>query len=230
MDKEIRKVLAFVKACEVLKNEHRAARTSKGKKESIAEHSWRLTVLVMLFQKEYSQELNLEKMLAMSLIHDLGEALQGDIPAPKKQFLPNADQYEDRDFKEMVSLLPNSSQTALLKLWEEYNGQESKEAQLVKALDRIESALQHNEGVNPKDFDYDFALQYGLKECSINPSTMALRSLIAAETKEIIMKNSRPKRWFPVKYIINTPIYRLQSVQIALRLGLSVTSLFSFIN
>jgi len=230
MDKDIKKVLAFVKACEALKNQHRAARTSTGRKESIAEHTWRLSIIVLLFQAEYSQELDLEKMLGMSLIHDLGEALQGDIPAPKKQLLPNADQYEDRDFKELVSLLPSSSQATLLKLWEEYNGQETKEAQLVKALDRIESALQHNEGINPKNFDYQFALNYGLKECLVSPSTKALRSLIAAETKEIIAKKCKPKRWFPVKYIINTPIYRLQFVQVALRLGFSVTSLFSFIN
>ena len=46
-------------------------------------------------------------------------------------------------------------------LWKEYNEAVSKEARLVKALDKAETIMQHNQGCNPAGFDYDFNLEYG---------------------------------------------------------------------
>ena len=63
--------------------------------------------------------------------------------------------------RRLAALLPAPKGEELLALWEEYDAAATQEARLVKALDKAETILQHNQGQNPPDFDYDFNLDYG---------------------------------------------------------------------
>ena len=74
-------ILAFLQAAEQLKDTLRSGTTRRGRPESTAEHSWRLTLMVMLFEKELIG-LDLTRLLKLSIVHDLGEAISGDVPAP----------------------------------------------------------------------------------------------------------------------------------------------------
>ena len=69
-----------MREAERLKNVLRSARTSTGRHESTAEHTWRLALLALVLADE-KPELDLPRVLAMCLVHDLGEAYEGDIPA-----------------------------------------------------------------------------------------------------------------------------------------------------
>ena len=59
---------------------------------------------------------------------------------------------------------------------------QSNEAQAAKALDKIETLIQHNQGRNPKDFDYRFNLDYGKKYTDALPLTALIRALLDADT------------------------------------------------
>ena len=49
----------------------------------MAEHSWRLTLMAFLL-KDQIPGVDMDRVLKMCLIHDLGEAITGDIPTFEK--------------------------------------------------------------------------------------------------------------------------------------------------
>ena len=69
------------------------------------------------------------------------------------------------------------------KLWEEYEACRTPEARLVKALDKAETILQHNQGMNPPDFDYAFNLSYGAEYFRSDKVLQRLRSLLDIDTR-----------------------------------------------
>ena len=166
----IEQYLRFIKEAERLKAVTRTAWTHDGRRESTAEHSWRLALFAGLAAGRLPG-LNREKVLMMSLIHDMGELYGGDIsaalcPAVRKAF----------------SLLPEREAESLLALWREYNANATPEARLVKALDKAETIIQHNQGRNPEDFDYRFNLGYGKEYFEGSGFLRELRTLLDEET------------------------------------------------
>lgn len=90
-----------------------------------------------------------------------------------------------------VNLLQSSrfgepKRSEFLSLWNEYNNCSTPEAHLVKALDKAETILQHNQGKNPPDFDYAFNLTYGASYFKGDPRLEELRSILDAETNVVI--------------------------------------------
>ena len=76
--------LEILKVAEKLKCNTRHSWTSSGRHESVAEHSWRLALMALLMRDEFP-ELDMNKVIHMCLIHDLGEAFTGDIPSFEKK-------------------------------------------------------------------------------------------------------------------------------------------------
>ena len=164
--------LAFLREAEKLKNVLRFSHTSNGRQESTAEHSWRLCLMAMIFADQF-EDINLEKILKMCLIHDLGEALHGDIPAIMKDQFPAKNQQEKQDLYQLTECLDDQPQMLIRSLWQEYEDAETTEVRLVKALDKLETILQHNQGINPVNFDYAFNLSYG--ENTLKPTPLSSR-------------------------------------------------------
>ena len=90
---------------------------------------------------------------------------------------------EARAVERVLSLLPPGPREELQSLWREYNENKSAEARLVKALDKAETILQHNQGKNPPDFDYAFNLRYGKPYFETSPLLRTLRALLDQETQ-----------------------------------------------
>lgn len=174
-------ILSFIKEAEELKNVTRTAWTSKGRRESTAEHSWRLALLVMMMQRDFP-EIDILKAIKMCLIHDLGEIYEGDISA--KLIQDEKDKYnrEENALKKLTRHLSKESREELLSLWYEYNECQTEESKLVKALDKMETIVQHNQGMNPENFDYGFNLNYGKKYFEYNEILKSMRSIIDRET------------------------------------------------
>lgn len=150
--------------------------------ESVAEHSWRLCLMAMVLHPEFP-EVDLARLLRMCLIHDLGEIIRGDVPAPRQAELPAGKAIEERrDLLTVVASLPDSVRRDIVELWDEYERAESAEARLAKALDKLETILQHTQGVNPAGFDYDFNLSYGRAYTAGHPVLAALRAELDAAT------------------------------------------------
>jgi putative hydrolase of HD superfamily len=175
--------LAFLREAEKLKDVLRSGHTSSGRAESTAEHSWRLCLMAMAFEDELAG-LDLLKVLKLCVVHDLGEAIHGDIPAVSQGAHPDKSERERNDLMTLMAPLGGDTlRSELLSLWDEYENAASAEAKAVKALDKLETILQHNQGANPEDFDYAFNLGYGRKHTGTTPLFSALRELVDDDTR-----------------------------------------------
>src|SRR4026209_1987903 len=80
-DEDLSGVLAFLTAAERLKDTERSGWTSTGRRDTVAGPSWRLCLMALMLHSA-SPETDLARLLTLCILHDLGEAIHGDIPAP----------------------------------------------------------------------------------------------------------------------------------------------------
>lgn len=185
---ELKGILDFLRGAEQLKNTLRSSRTSNGRHESTAEHTWRLCLIVLLLEKEYP-DIDILKLIKICIIHDLGEAINGDIAAVDQVKGMDKGVDERKDLELLTRPLPQNLQEEILVLWDEYENASSKEALLAKAFDKIETVLQHTQGKNPPDFNYGFNLSYGKKYTDYDELTSKLRALIDKDTSTLAKGN-----------------------------------------
>ena len=162
---KLERYLQFMREAERLKNVLRSARTSTGRHESTAEHTWRLALLALVLADE-KPELDLPRVLAMCLVRDPASKAAAELAAMER----------------LTPLLPAEAAARIRTLWEEYEACATPEARWVKALDKAETILQHNQGANPADFDYEFNLTYGAEWFRDDALLRRLRRLLDAET------------------------------------------------
>lgn len=182
-------ILDFLRHAEQLKNTIRSAWTSQGRPESTAEHTWRLCLMTIMFEKSYP-EVNFARLVKMCIIHDLGEVIGGDIPAIEQDESVDKSIQERKDLLTLLQPLPDNLQKEITGLWDEYEEAVTPEAKLAKALDKLETILQHNQGKNPEDFNYRFNLGYGKKYTMDDPLIVDIRNILDQET-ELRDKNSK---------------------------------------
>lgn len=177
-------ILEFIQAAEALKDTLRSGFTAGGKHESTAEHSWRLCLVVMLFEKELAG-CDLLRLLKLCIIHDLGEAISGDVPAIHQSGDPDRAARERRDLVTLCAPLPSEVKDELIALWDEYSAGETREAVYAKGFDKIETMLQHIAGDNPPGFDYGFNLSYGLNWTNRDPLLAQIREAVDEQTRAL---------------------------------------------
>ena len=178
---EIDGVLQFLRAAEQLKNTHRSAWTSGGQPESVAEHTWRLCLMALVLRDAFP-DVDFARLVQICIIHDLGEAIGGDIPAIHQVPGESKAAQERADLLELLRPLPANLRDHVTALWDEYEAAETPEAKLAKALDKLETIMQHNQGRNPPDFDYAFNLEYGRRYTRGEPLIEAIRALLDTDT------------------------------------------------
>lgn len=180
---EIEQILHFLRSTEQLKNTLRNSWTSEGHRESVAEHTWRLCLMAMLFADEYP-EVDFARLVKICIVHDLGEAIGGDIPAIQQTGGAGKAAQERLDLLQLMEPLPARIRDEIAALWDEYEEARTPEARLAKALDKLETIVQHNQGRNPADFDYRFNLDYGKRYTSGDPLIASIRALVDRDTEQ----------------------------------------------
>ena len=170
-------LLDILRVAEKLKCNTRHCYTSTGRHESVAEHSWRIALMAMLIASEFP-EADMNKVIRMCLIHDLGEAFTGDIPAFDKTEADS--EKEDTLFDAWVKTLPDTAREEFTALLAEMNALETVEAKIYKALDKVEALIQHNESDISTwlPLEYDLQLRYGMENMRFSPWFQALRQEI----------------------------------------------------
>ena len=134
-------------------------------------------------------DIDVSRLLKICIIHDLGEAIGGDIPAPEQARRAQSGDAagksaaERRDLVTLVAPLPPRQKDEIVALWDEYESAQSAEAKLAKALDKLETLLQHTQGDNPPEFDYRFNLDYARQHTASPPLIAALRAELDKATE-----------------------------------------------
>ena len=139
---EARTFLEVLHVAERLKDVTRHCTTSKGAPENVASHSWRMALMAFFMTDEFP-ELNMEKVIKMCLIHDLGECFTGDIPTFRKTQEDEA--REAKLLSDWVTSLPEPYASQMTALYAEMDALETPEAKLYKSIDKLEAVIQHNE-------------------------------------------------------------------------------------
>lgn len=176
-----RELIDFLGVLERLKCNTRHAWTSTGRHETVAAHSWRLATMALLLTEELPG-LDIQRVIAMCLIHDFGEAVTGDIPSFLKR---DVDEDVEADaIRTMLAGIPPKERAMLTALFDEMDALATPEAKAYKALDKLEAVLQHNE--SPLDtwlpLEYDLQRTYGWDEVRDFPYLKALREELLADT------------------------------------------------
>lgn len=178
-------LLEILHTAERLKDVTRHSYTSGGRHESVAEHSWRITLMAFLLRDEFP-ELDMDKVLRMCLIHDLGECFTGDIPSFLKS---GGDEERERSALETwVASLPAPYSVELKTLYAEMDALETDEARLYKALDKLEAVIQHNESdiATWLPREYELNLTYADENVAFSDYLKRLREEVRRETRDKI--------------------------------------------
>lgn len=184
-------LLKILSVAEKLKCNTRHCYTSSGRKESVAEHSWRTALMAMLLEDEFS-EADMNKVIRMCLIHDLGEAFTGDIPTFEK----NADdeKAEEEALHHWICAMPDPAKEVFTSLLSEMEQMQTQEARIYKALDRLEAVIQHNESDISTwlPLEYDLQLCYGEENVKFSPYMQRLKQEINDWTRRKINTERKP--------------------------------------
>lgn len=176
-----REFLEILHVAERLKDTPRHCTTSKGRTESVAEHSWRISLMAMLLRHEFP-EVNIDKVVDMCLIHDLGESFTGDIPTFVKT--DSDREVEDDLLAKWVKSMPEELSQDISALYEEMDEQKTLEAKLYKSLDKLEALIQHNESPLKtwSENEYELNKKYAFYTVTYSEWLTGLREEILKDT------------------------------------------------
>lgn len=186
--------LDIMHRAEMLKNNTRHSWTSQDRHESVAEHSWRLAFMVLMYSHELEKEfpaVNIDKILRMCIIHDLGEAFTGDIPSFYKTAADSAT--ESDLLLHWFRSMPTPFDTELSSLWEEMEALETTEARIYKAFDKIEAVVQHDEAKLSTwlPLEHELQLTYGQENMKFSKTIEKLRAVIDEETRKKLREEEK---------------------------------------
>lgn len=139
----LQNLIKFLEITGILKQTERTGWVEVGvyQPESVADHTFRTAFLCMLYAD--MEALDPLKLVRMALIHDLPEAVIGDLTPSQKT--AESKEKEETAISQILSLLPKKQRETYLAIWKEYQEGKTREAKAVRQLEKIEMALQAKE-------------------------------------------------------------------------------------
>lgn len=146
---------------------------------------------MLLSHENEFQNLNMNKVIRMCLIHDLGEAFTGDIPTFEKSRMD--EKKEGALFYEWVSDFPEEVRIEWISLLDEMCALETKEAKTYKALDKLEAVIAHDEAdiCTWLPLEYDLQKTYGKDNVTFSPYLTELKQVIDEMTEDKIANEKK---------------------------------------
>lgn len=178
---DTRRFLEIFSVAERLKDATRHCCTSGGRRESVAEHSWRAAVMAYFLRDEFP-EADMDRVVKMCLFHDIGEAFTGDVPVFEKSAID--EQREAQLLGQWVDSLPERYAGELREMYAEMAARETLEARIYKAIDSLEALIQHNESPleSRLPLEYDLQMTYADARMEFSPYMKALRQTVREDS------------------------------------------------
>ena len=179
----------FIKEIEKLKSVTRFNRTLDGRFENSAEHSWQSEIASIVLQDYYPEKLNMEKVISMLLIHDLGEIYAGDTWVFDDKGKIHSHDRELESIKKTMSILPEEKYLNMKNSWLEFEKGQSAEARYARVIDALVPLINHLEvselNYNPDNISSDMVLE---KKKFIKGESKELWKLTEELVKESVEK------------------------------------------
>jgi len=148
MKEQITSILQILTLAERLKFELRHSYLSSGRQESVAEHTWRMSLMAVLIEPVLKVKVDTARMLKMIIIHDLVEAEATDISALDVLRNPSIriqkEEREKKAIENIRNILKETNGQEIYDLFHEFENKQTYEAKVANALDKLEVQLQHN--------------------------------------------------------------------------------------
>ena len=148
MERQVTSILKVLTLAERLKFELRHSYTSSGRQESVAEHTWRMSLMAVLIEPLLKQKVDTVRLLKMIIIHDLVEAEARDVSALDVLRDPSIKiqkiEREKQAIENLRSALEETNGQEIYDLFYEFENKDTYEAKVANALDKLEVQLQHN--------------------------------------------------------------------------------------
>jgi len=188
MKAEITAILKVLQLAERLKFELRHSYLSSGRQESVAEHTWRMSLMAVLIEPLLKTKVDTARMLKMIIIHDLVEAEAKDVSALDVLRDPSIRiQKEARErsaIENIKNALSHTNGQEIYDLFYEFEHKETYEAKVANALDKLEVQLQHNHAdiSTWEEIEYDMSYMMD-KHVLFDETLTALKDQIEAEAE-----------------------------------------------
>jgi putative hydrolase of HD superfamily len=148
MEAQITSILNVLQLAERLKFELRHSYTSSGRQESVAEHTWRMSLMAVLIEPLLKHKVDTARLLKMIILHDLVEAEAKDISAldvlRNPEIKLQKEEKERQAIQNLRKILKDTNGQEIYDLFYEFESKETYEAKVANALDKLEVQLQHN--------------------------------------------------------------------------------------
>ena len=188
MKAEITSILKILQLAERLKFELRHSYLSSGRQESVAEHTWRMSLMAVLIEPLLKTKVDTARMLKMIIIHDLVEAEARDISALDVLRDPSIRvQKEAREkaaIENIRDALSHTNGQEIYDLFYEFEHKETYEAKVANALDKLEVQLQHNHADISTWEEVEYDMSYMMDKHVLFDETLTeLKDQIEAEAE-----------------------------------------------
>ena len=180
-----REFIDFLALVSNMKTTYRHNLTDGDRPESVADHCWRLSLMPLLVEKEFP-DVDINKVVRMCILHDLGESVTGDIPCFKKTDADEA--VEKNAVGRLLANLPDDLRAEFSALFAEMERLETREAKLYKALDNLEAVISHNEAdiKSWEPHEYQLQLTHGADKVTWHDWLIKLKDEVDSDTKRKI--------------------------------------------
>ena len=109
--------------------------------ENSAEHSWQIAMLATALHPYASSDVNLDRVIQMLLVHDVGEVDTGDTMLFVEERIDERKVAERAAIHRIFGGLADGRGTALIQLWEEFEAADTADARFAHAADRAMPVL-----------------------------------------------------------------------------------------
>jgi len=194
MEKQITSILKVLALAERLKFELRHSYTSTGRQESVAEHTWRMSLMAVLIEPLLKQKVDTARLLKMIILHDLVEAEATDISALDVLRNPEIKldkiEREKRAIENLRLALHDTNGQEIYDLFYEFENKETYESRVANALDKLEVQLQHNHAdfSTWEEIEYDMSYMMD-KHVLFDPTLFELKTQIENQATKKMESN-----------------------------------------
>jgi putative hydrolase of HD superfamily len=138
------RIIQFLEVADGLKSVERAGYIAAGSRhETDSDHTWHMALFALLLASETGVQLDLERVLSMTLVHDMVEIFAGDVVVYDVEARLAAKEREREAAERLYGMLPDDLGSRLRGLWEEFEAGETDEARFARALDRLQAFAQN---------------------------------------------------------------------------------------
>ena len=142
MQERLRKQLEFIIEVDKAKEIFRQTLVSNGKRyENDAEHSWHLALMAPLLKEYVKDDVNIERVMNMVIIHDLVEIDAGDTFCYDVEGYKDKAEREQKAANRIFNLLPKDQAEIIFSLWNEFEDMSTPESKYANVLDRLQPIL-----------------------------------------------------------------------------------------